>query len=37
MWASRDEINHMIDNGTFTTWGLFTYIDDLFENVNARL
>lgn len=22
MWASRDEINRMIDEGTFTTWGL---------------
>ena len=31
MWASRDEINRMIDEGTFTTWGLFTYIDELFE------
>lgn len=31
MWASRDEINKMIDEGTFTTWELFTYIDELFE------
>ena len=22
MWASRDEINRMIDDGTFITWGL---------------
>ena len=31
MWASRDEINRMIDDGTFSTWGQFTYIDELFE------
>ena len=30
MWASREEINRMIDEGTFTTWGLFGYIDELF-------
>lgn len=30
MWASRDKINRMIDEGTFTTWGLYTYIDELF-------
>jgi len=30
MWASRDEINRMIDDGTFTTWGLFAYMDELF-------
>ena len=34
MWASRDEINRMIDEGTFTTWELFTYIDELLEGVN---
>ena len=33
MWASRDEINRMIDGGTFATWGLFTYVDELFEYV----
>ena len=31
MWASRAEINRMIDEGTFTTWGIYAYIDDLFE------
>ena len=31
MWANRDKINCMIDEGTFTTWGLFTYVDELFE------
>ena len=31
MWASRDEIDRMIDEGTFTTWGLFTYMNELFE------
>ena len=31
MWASCYEINRMIDEGMFTTWGLFTYIDELFE------
>ena len=30
MLANRNEINHMIDEGTFTTWGLYTYIDDLY-------
>ena len=29
MWASRDKINSMIDEGMFTTWGLCTYIDEL--------
>jgi len=33
MWASRDEINRMIDQGTFTTWKLYSYIDELFEEV----
>ena len=33
MWASRDEINRMIDEGTFTTWKLYTYIDELFEEI----
>ncbi len=28
MWASRDEINRMIDEGTFTT---YAYMDELFE------
>ncbi len=31
MWASRDKMNRMIDEGTFTTWGLCTRIDELFE------
>ena len=31
MWASRDEINRMIDEGTFATWEIFTYIDELLE------
>ena len=31
MWASSSEINRMIDKGTFTTWGLFTHVDELFE------
>ena len=31
MWASRDEINRMIEEGTFTTGGLFTQVDELFE------
>jgi len=30
MWANRNEINRMIDEGTFTTWGLYKYIDELF-------
>lgn len=33
MWANRDKINRMIDEGTFETWGLFTYMDELFEGV----
>lgn len=33
MWASRDEINRMIDEGTFTTWEQYTYIDELFEEI----
>ena len=36
MWASRDEINRMIDGGTFTTWNLFTYVDELFEAVQEN-
>ena len=32
MWASGDVINRMIDEGTFTTWGLFTYINDLMTD-----
>ena len=36
MWASRDKINGMIDEGTFITWGLFTYIDDSFEEVQIH-
>jgi len=34
MWASREEINRMIDDGTFATWKLFTTIDELFEGVH---
>ncbi|MCL2571845.1 MAG: NUDIX domain-containing protein [Defluviitaleaceae bacterium] len=33
MWANRDEINRMIDEGTFTTWGSFAHMDELFEGV----
>ena len=36
MWVSRDEINLMIDEGTFSTWGLFTCIDELFEGVHMN-
>ena len=28
MWASCDEINRMIDVGTFTTWSLFEYMEE---------
>ena len=31
MWASRDAINRMIDEGVFTTWALYTYIEELLE------
>jgi len=31
MWAGRDDINRMIDEGTFTTWELFACMDELFE------
>ena len=31
MWASRDKINSMIKDGTFTSWELFTCIDDFLE------
>ena len=30
MWASRDKINRMIDEGSFSSWGLFTDINELF-------
>ena len=33
MWESRDEINRMIDEGVFATWGLYTYIDELFDEI----
>ena len=33
MWASRDEINRMINAGTFTTGGSFAYMDELYEGV----
>jgi len=29
-WASCDEINRMIDEGTFTTWGSLANMDELF-------
>ena len=32
MWASRDKINSMIDEGTFATWGLFACVDELLED-----
>ena len=35
MWASRDVINRMIDEGTFKTSGQYTYIDELFESTAA--
>jgi len=35
MWASRDEINRMIDDGTFITCKLCTYIDELFKGVQT--
>jgi len=31
MWASRDEINRMIDDGTFRTWGRFAHMDELIQ------
>jgi len=31
MWASRDEIDRMIDAGTFSTWGQFACMDELFS------
>jgi len=37
MWASRDEINRMIDEGTFTTWGLFAHVDELFGEGSCGL
>ena len=33
MWASRAEIDRMIDEGTFSTWGLFANTDELFDGV----
>ena len=33
MWASRTEINRMISEGTFTSWGLFSRIDDFMRGV----
>jgi len=33
MWASPNEINSMVSEGTFTTWGLFACMDELFEGV----
>ena len=35
MWAKRDKINRMIDEGIFKTWGLFTHIDELFESAQV--
>jgi len=34
MWASRNEINRMIDEGTFATGGIFACMDDLFEEAD---
>ena len=31
-WASRDEINRIVDKGTFLMWGLHTCFDNLFKN-----
>jgi len=31
MWANRDAINRMIDERTFTTWGLFSCVEELLE------
>ena len=31
MWASYTEINRMIDEGIFITWGIFTRMEELFE------
>jgi len=31
MWVCPDEINRMIDEGTFTTWGLFTHVDEFLQ------
>lgn len=33
MWASHDEINRMIGEGTFATGGIFAYVDDLFVGI----
>ena len=33
MWASRDEINRMIDEGTFIMCGQFANVEELFEGV----
>ena len=33
MWESRDEINRMIDEGTFITKGHFACIDELMEGI----
>jgi len=37
MWASRDEINRMIDERTFTTWGLFSYVEELFCSCDKEI
>jgi isopentenyldiphosphate isomerase len=31
MWASREDINRMINDGIF--WGQYTYIEELFDDV----
>jgi len=33
-WATREEINRMIDEGTFTTWNLAPYIDALVSDTS---
>lgn len=32
-WANRNEINRMIDEGKFTTWGLYKCIDELVREI----
>jgi len=37
MWASCDEINRMIDEGTFVTWGLHRYLQIMFGGLEDGL
>jgi len=32
MWATREEIDNMIKNGTFITWGQFSNMSELFNS-----